>query len=482
VTLRWYQQKAIDEIRAHFAAGTKKCLLHAATGSGKTVVFSEVLKSAHGKGKSAIMVVRGKDLVDQASKRLMRENVPHGCIQGSHWNNQPNARIQICSIDTLYRRGMLPAADLVVIDEAHYATSASFKWLVKSYPDAFFLPVSATPHVKGGLRHIADAVVYPITMGQLMLEGFLAVPICYAPTHINLDGVGLDSRTGDYNPVELSAAVEKSPVYGDVPKHYKQICDGQPAVLFAVNVKHSKTFVERFEAAGIPAVHVDAETPKAERDQAIADLESGKIKVICNVGILTTGVDIPFLKVVILARPTKSYNLYVQCVGRGTRIVPGKKSFIVLDHANNIETHGFVEAERQCHLDGKKGKTAVESYTKPSMCHHCYMLFGYDKNRTKCPSCGEDMRGMVTNLTPRNRDALEQDGALTVLQYDIKVLESLTKELPGLIRIAILKNFKAGWVYHNVKTKYGSRYANSVWHHIKTAIDRGNEAAQQTAG
>ncbi len=193
--LRPYQEEALNQVRKHYAKGTKKVLIQAPTGAGKTLMFCEILKGVIAKKNKAIVIVRGKDLVDQCSKRLFRENVPHGCLQGNHWNQNLTAPIQICSIDTLRRRKLRPDADLIVIDECHYAGSVSFKWFLAQYPDAYLLPVSATPHIKTGLRHIADEVVYSISIQDLMLQGYLSKPSYYAPTDIDLSKVRIDKKS-----------------------------------------------------------------------------------------------------------------------------------------------------------------------------------------------------------------------------------------------------------------------------------------------
>ena len=160
----------------------------------KPYAFAVFSKSAYEKGSRAIMVVSGSALVDQASKRLDREGVPHGVMQANHWRNRPDELIQICSIHTLYRRKIVPDAALIVIDEAHLAASPSFKWLIEHYPDAYFLPVTATPYVKNGMRHIADEIVHPITMKELIESGYLVPPKYFAPSRVDLSGVKIDKK------------------------------------------------------------------------------------------------------------------------------------------------------------------------------------------------------------------------------------------------------------------------------------------------
>lgn len=472
--LRPYQRKAIDEIKRHYAAGIKKVLLHLATGGGKTVIFCAILGGAVAKRRTAIMVVRGKQLVDNASKRLIREGIDHGCLQGNHWNKKPLHPIQVCSIDTLYRRKLVPPADIVVIDEAHYAASESFRWLIAQYPNAYFLPVTATPHVKEGLRHVADEVVYPITIKELIEQGYLSSPTYYAPTHLELGDVSIDSSTSDYNNKEVAGVLGKSTVYGDIIAHYKRLCDGQPAVLFAINIEHSNMMVARFKQAGIEAVHVEADTSMTDREEALERLRTGEIKVICNVGILTTGIDIPFLRAVILARPTKSYNLYIQMVGRGTRVAENKTTFLVLDHANNLEEHGFIEAEEECDLDG--GARRMKSERLNVTCEACYMVFVpiIGDVLKVCPMCGH--KNGKAKSAPASSEPTKEDmeAKLQAIKYAERAASELSiqKDLTKLIKKATTRNYEPGWVYHKLKDLHGKEAADKRWLFIKKSVHK----------
>jgi len=458
-TLRDYQQKALDEIRSHYAKGEKRVLLHLATGGGKTIVFSEVLKGVISKGKKAIMVVRGKDLIEQTSQRLMREGVPHGCLQANHWNYNPTAPIQICSVDTLFRRKLKPEANLVVIDECHLSRSPSFEWVISQYPDAFFLPVSATPHHKKGLRHIADIVVYPITIKDLIEQRYLSRPRYFMPTKIDLSSVSIDRTTSDYNIEETAAALVGSTVYGDIISQYKKLCHGKSAVAFAVNIEHSKIIVEMFLAEGISAEHVEANTPAEHRASVISRLKSGETKVVSNVGILTTGVDLPFLEVVILARPTKSYNLYIQACGRGTRVTDTKSEFLILDHTNNISEHGFIEDEKLCSLDpiGKK----VKKHLGPIIvtCMNCYGTFEYEKEmKNDCPLCGHSMKAEHSKAKKILAERVEAE----LIEVSARAIDLKWTKILRKIDSVISHGYKKGSVYYWCKDNFGQEYANEI--------------------
>ncbi len=458
--LRPYQIEALNSIRDHYKDDTKKVLLYLSTGGGKTVVFCEILKGVIAKGKKAIMVTKGVALIEQCSRRLFREKVEHGCLQANHWNKNPNAAIQVCSVDTLHRRKIAPPADLIIIDEAHYAGSESFKWLISQYPDAYFLPVSATPHnVKGGLRHVADVVVQPITTKELMKQGYLSKPTYYVPSKPDLSSVKIDKKTGDYDQGQLGQQMIDQPtLFGDMIKFYRLHADGEPSVVFASTIEHSKILVSKLLAEGIQAEHIEADTSPKDREETLKRLESGETKIVSNVGILTTGVDIPYLKCVILMRPTKSYNLYIQMIGRGTRVTDTKTSFVVLDHANNLQEHGPIEADRPCDLDGEKKREGTE---KPTICKQCFGAFFRSECGSTCPYCGAEPP--ASELQKRNV-VVDTNYDMAAFNFDFDDPDfKFDMDVAKLRSKCAKKGYKPKWVYYELKKLHGEEKASEYW-------------------
>jgi superfamily II DNA or RNA helicase len=447
MALRPYQQAAIDEISKHYRNGVKRVLLHMATGGGKTVVFSHVLTNSGYKGNRCIMVVRGRKLVNQASARLFREGVHHGVLMNGAWNYRPNALIQICSIDTLTARKLRPDAKLIVIDEAHMATSDSYVKFLEQYPNAFVLAVTATPYVEKSLRHIADEIVKPISMRELIDTGFLVDARYFAPSSPDLSGVKVSSSTHDYVQNDLANAMQSGTLVGDLVHHWKKLGENRPTLCFAATIGHSKNIVSQFMNAGISAEHCDADTPEAQREEIIKRLQDGITKVVSNVGIFCTGVDIPPVGCIIMARPTKSYNLYIQQAGRGTRPADGKSDFIILDHAGNVNEHGFITEEPQANLDGTK----VVGAKSPKTCSQCYAVFiGF-----KCPACGytrpaEDRESKELVVTDGDLQEITESPFESQVKRRIKGLETLRKD----------RGFKKGWVYYRIVEEYGEEIAN----------------------
>jgi DNA repair protein RadD len=441
--LRPYQIASIDCIRQEFAKGKNKVLLKLATGAGKTTIFCDILKNAAAKGNRCIVVVRGRKLVDQASQRLIRESVEHGVIMNGHWNYRPHLPNQVCSIDTVISRRLRPEADLIIIDEAHLAISDGYKKFLSQYPKAFILAVTATPYVDKSLRHVADTVIAPITMQELIDQKYLVPFRYFSPSIPNLDNVKISSSTKDYVTDQLEMVMSAGNLTGKVIDHWRAIAEGRPTICFAVNVRHSMMLAERFKSAGIAAEHCDADTRDSERVRIIRDLESGRIKVVTNVGIFCTGVDIPPLGAIIMARPTKSKNLYIQQAGRGTRTFPGKDNCILLDHSGNILRHGFPTEEWEVDLDGKpvSKKTINEAKT----CSACFAVF----LGKVCPECKTE----IPIVMPK--EIHETDEKLKEVKFDpiAATLRKLKDEAKRTGR-------KPGWAFYELIRKYGFEEAS----------------------
>lgn len=447
--LRPYQKKAVDQIRAKYRKGIKKALLHLDTGGGKTVIFSDIMKATSDRGKKCVMVVRGRKLVDQAHKRLLREGVFHGVIMAGHWAFNRMAPIQICSIDTLNSRSHYPEADLVVYDEAHNTVSKSYVDFVKHYPDAYHLAVTATPYVEKSLRHVADCVIRPISMDELIAQGYLVPPIYYAPSSVDVSGVKVSRGTNDYVTADLEAILNGNDIVGNLVQTWRDFGQNRSTLIFAVSIVHSKHIAQTFREAGITAEHCDADTPDKERDAVIARLESGETKVVVNVGIFCTGIDIPSLGCILMARPTKSYNLYIQQAGRGTRPAPNKNDFLLLDNAGNVLRHGFINDQPECNLDGTKIK---ESVSPIKTCKSCFAIFNQFKKQ--CPQCGH-----ANTTTEKEREITEVDGTLERIEQ-MPIEAKAFQEFKRLQKVKKEKKFKRGWIWHKMKEQFGEKIAS----------------------
>jgi superfamily II DNA or RNA helicase len=214
---------------------------------------------------------------------------------------------------------------------------------------------------------------------------------------------------GDYKKDELSRAVDKPTITGNAVKHYLKLCNGARAVVFCVSIEHSKHVVDEFGKYGIPAAHVDGETPTEERDEAVKNFASGKIKVLSNVELFGEGFDLPALEVAILLRPTASIGLFIQQTGRALRTCPGKEAALILDHAGNVSRHGLPDEERDWSLEGHQCKTKNEKSLSVRICPSC---FGAQKSGSPvCRFCG-----FVFQI--KQREVAHVDGDLKEIDLD----------------------------------------------------------------
>jgi len=436
---REYQTKSIELVRNEFLSGKKKVLLWLATGSGKTHVFCKMIKDTAAKGKYCIIVVRGRKLVDQASQRLTRENVDHGVLMNNHWNYRPSLPVQVISIDTAISRRLRPKADLIIVDECHLSNSKRYIEFLKQY-DCHLVSVTASPYVDGGLRHVAESIVHPISMLQLIEQNYLCNFRYFAPSQPDLTGVQVSSSTKDYVNDQLETAMVKGSLTGKVIDNWIKIAKDRPTLLFAVNIHHSKILIQKFIDAGISAEHIDANSTDRERENVINRLQIGETKIVSNVGIFCTGIDIPCVSAVIMARPTKSRNLFIQQAGRGTRIYEGKSNCILLDHSGNLQRHGYPTDEPEVDLDGKIKTESTKRESKT--CKECFCVYIGDK----CPECGHK----VTKTEAKVLTETDENLVEVIPNYDP------VKNYMHLLNIEKKRtNKKQAWVYHKLVDRFG---------------------------
>ena len=459
VTLRPYQQDAVDAVRRAYAEGARAPLLVAATGAGKTVMFSYIARNAAARGSRVLILAHRDILIRQASGKLTDNEVPHGIIMADH-PPQPHQLVQVASVQTMVRRltDHRPY-DLIVVDEAHLSAAASYQRVVHAFPQARLLGVTGSPvrldgkglgYQSGGLY---DQIILGPSTADLIEQGYLARPVYYAAkTRPDLTGVRVTA--GDYNQADIAQRMDRPSITGDVVEHYQRLADGVPAVAFCTSVEHARNVAAQFNAAGIAAMSLTGEDDAKAREVALSGLARGRIKVVTSVGVLIEGMDCPAIGAVILLRPTKSTAAYLQMIGRGLRPHPGKDRCLVLDHAGCVFLHGLAEDPREWSLDGekKKSRAANDNPEPVRQCEKCYAVF---KPRAECPQCGH-----VHAAKPRR--IAEVDGDLE----EIKA-EQLRKErqqevgkartLEELFALAAARGYSRGWAYKIYQARHARR-------------------------
>lgn len=456
--LRTYQQDAIERVRDAFRKRQQAVLLVMPTGSGKTVCFSYIAQQAALKGSRILLLAHRRELIGQISRALSHWNVPHGLITA----DQPETRqpVQVASIPTLARR-LYPGKyrfDLVVIDEAHHAVAGSgLGQILADQATAKRLGVTATPcRLDGkGLGISAggyfDTLVTGPSVLDLIEQGYLAPPVVYAPPEsVSLDG--LKVRMGDYVIKELEGKMDQRPLTGHAVAHYTRICPGQPALAFCVTVAHAEHVAEEFRAAGYRAAALSGDTPDEVRDRMIRDLGQGRLQVLTSCNVVSEGTDIPVVSAAILLRPTASYALAMQQMGRVLRIYPGKDKAIILDHASNTRRHGLPTEPQLWTLNGAKKKEWREGESRVKNCPDCGAQLAL-ATRT-CPECAHDFQGEADPGPATVPADLEAVDAVAVSRQR-REEERAARTLAELKRLAKQRGYKSGWAWHRWQERQG---------------------------
>lgn len=395
MNLRPYQTDLVREIRTELEYFSKAPLVVLPTGGGKTFIAAKVTLDFPGK---VWFIAHRQELINQASGAFTTFGIDHGIVK-SGVPFDPSKRVQVASVQTLVRRlnQGYPAPDLIITDECHHATAASYGKIYAAFPDASLLGVTATPcRMNGsGLGSVFDAMILGPSNQWLTDNGFLCPARYYAPPQ-KADLSNVHTRAGDYIVSELEEAMDDGEITGDAVSHYKRLCDGAPMLVFCVSVAHAHHVAEQYAAAGYRAAAVDGKLTDEERADRIQGLGTGKYQVITSCDLIGEGLDVPVVGAVQLLRPTQSPALHLQQIGRGLRPAAGKDFTVVLDHVGNTRKHGFAATERQWSLDGlkKKGTAAPAIRT----CEVCYSVH---RTAKVCPFCNYEYPVKPRTLTAK---------------------------------------------------------------------------------
>ena len=449
--LREYQSRAIEALRAEFRAGKRRALLVSPTGSGKTTVAAAMIHSAVGMGKRVLFLAHRKELIDQVSARLDGVGVDHGVIQSGHPRSMPGFPVQVASVQTLVRRSEMPDSQLIVIDEAHHARATTYQSILDRFPTAPVIGLTATPWRSDGrgLGELFDSVVVAARPAELIAQGHL----------VNYTGFGYDvpdlsslrSRAGDYAEEGLEMVMGSRKIVGNIVEQYQAHSPNALAVLFAVSIRHSLMLRDRFLEVGIAAEHIDGTMPIEQRTAILRRLAQGTTRVLTNCNVVTEGWDLPALEVCILARPTKSAGLYLQCVGRVMRPSPstGKTIARIHDHAGCMLDHGLPDEDRDYSLDADKKRERTEKPLRT--CKQCLRI--YEPSLGACPACG-----LLGPSEPRALPDEVHAEPVPIEQIKQHLLVRRADEsrfLAELRTTARERGYKPKWVGVQFKSRYG---------------------------
>ena len=409
--LREYQKYWIEEIFASWFRGNKSVLAQLPTGAGKTVCFAHISDEFLRQEGTVLVIAHRSELIEQAVAKL--EAVTGWSVGVIKYGVKPypERRIQVASVQTLARKELLPdlKTKLLIFDEAHHATSYSYRKIREFYPEACVLGVTATPiRIDGqSLKDIFNDLVVGVPTSKLIQKGYLSGFRLFATERtINTTGV---SANKDFISTELALAINSQISSSDIYTIWNKYAKSRKTVVFAASVGHSKTLAQEFKKRGILAEHLDGDTSAPQRFDILKQFEEGTIQVLCNYQILTEGYDCSSIEAVLCVRPTKSLVLWHQMIGRGLRPNLDRGNTILIDLTENWQRHGLpdepVEWELTCQPVPKT--LGNRGLVKCCHCTHVFvplsnelisqeasvdelgkLVFHY---QARCPNCGKNI-------------------------------------------------------------------------------------------
>lgn len=344
VTLRPYQQEALDAVVSYSDKGINRQLVVLPTGAGKTVIFSHLPLIKQDCLPMLVLAHRG-ELLDQARNKIMASN-PDLTVEIEQAERKAgHTNVVVASVATLGRnntpRIMAYPQDYfksIVIDEAHHAAAPSYRRIIDYFNPDFILGVTATPQRSDSTRlvDVFEEIVYYKSIQDLIEDGWLCPLVGYR-VKTNTDLSEVEIVNGDYAQAKLEDAVDNPERNASIVAAYLNLAMDEKALVFASGVRHAENLALSFRQASVDAEVIVGTTPQEERNSILARFAAGTLKVVVNVGVLTEGFDEPSVQAIILAKPTRSTLLYTQIVGRGTRLHESKHSCKIIDIADTTK-------------------------------------------------------------------------------------------------------------------------------------------------
>lgn len=346
--LRPYQQQAKDAIFSEWKNGIKKTLLVLPTGCGKTIVFAKVAEECVKGGSRVLILAHRGELLDQAADKIGKstglgcatEKAEQTCI-GSWF------RIVVGSVQSMMREKRLNQFpnnyfNTIIIDEAHHCISESYQKVLRHFPDAEVLGVTATPD-RGDMQNLGtvfESLAYEYTLPRAIKEGYLSpIKAVTIPLKIDMSAVGV--QAGDFKSGDIATALD--PYLESIAEEMEKYCSDKKTVVFLPLVKTSQKFRDILNNHGFRAAEVNGDSK--DRAEILEAFDKDQYNVLCNSMLLTEGWDCPSVDCIVVLRPTKVRSLYCQMVGRGTRLSPETKK----DHLLLLDFLWHTERHELCH-------------------------------------------------------------------------------------------------------------------------------------
>ncbi|MEN6621458.1 MAG: DEAD/DEAH box helicase family protein [Smithella sp.] len=404
LTLRPYQQEAVDSLFNYFREKSGNPIIVAPTSAGKSLIIAEFIRRVMEYPNQRVLLLSHiKELLQQNSDELKKQwpGAPVGLYSAGLNKRDTMFPITVAGIQSVYKKAhLLNFIHLILIDECHYLspnTASMYQQLInelKRYnPKIKVIGLSATPyrmkggHLTQGKDRLFTDIAYDIKLTRLLEEGYIC-PLLSKSSHVQSDLSEVKLVAGEYNQQQMEQAINKDELTEKaLDEVFRLASNRQCWMFFCAGVDHAIAVRDALRLRGVACETVTGDTPRDERDRILSDLKAGKLKAVTNVAVLTTGFNCPRVDLVVLLRATKSPGLLVQMVGRAMRLVGatleesirnGKADGLILDFCGNLSHHGPINL-----IDGRNiGKRKL----KPIICPNCEEV--NEPGSKECTVCG----------------------------------------------------------------------------------------------
>lgn len=450
-----YQEAILGKLRQGFIDGHRSQMLVAPTGAGKTEMAMELLEAAAQKGNRAAMILDRIVLCNQTSERLDKYGIGHGVLQSGHWRYRPHELIQVCSAQTLEKRGSLPNTKLLIVDEAHNTRRQTIEF-IKNNPHIKVVGLSATPFTKG-LGQTYTNVVSAISTGELVNRGRLAPLRVFIAKEIDMTGAAKVAGEWSSKDAESRGMQITGDVVSEWVKKTHEIFGGpRKTVVFASGVAHAADLAQKFGEAGYNFISLSYKDDDEFKAEVIRDFSKPDTSIhgLIATDILTKGFDVPDVMIGVSARPfSKSLASHVQQMGRVMRSHSSKEFALWLCHSGNylrfLEDWEDVYANGVTEIDEGREKPRKEKTQA-------------EKEAAKCPKCNAFWPGRADTcaccgfMRVRRNEVVVNPGELQELATGQNVKDHATKQsfYSQLLTLASDRGYSDGWVAHKYKEKF----------------------------
>lgn len=447
IKLRPYQNQSVDNILSHWMNGGDHSLIVLPTGTGKSLVAAELMRRlVQDYDSHVLLATHVAKLVSQNAKALLKlwPDAPYGIYHAGLGKRDGDAPICFAGIHSIFRTpSVVGKRHVLIIDEAHllsHKDEGMYRKLINHFVDtvpgfrvggltatAYRMGSGNLTEDYGDHKALFEEIVFELPIIDAISQKYLLPVIPYASKE-KLDVTGVKVSAGDYNKKELQERVDVEDVNARIAADVVGVMNRtnrMSGITFCAGVRHAEHMAQLYREHGLTAVAITKDTSEKEKERAYDAAERGEINMLCGMNTLTTGIDIPRLNIIACVRPTKSKGLWVQMLGRGTRLCPetGKKDCMLLDYTNNSLEIGPLDL-----LSGRKEKGAVG--TPPVReCPECG--FVHHISAKHCPMCNVAYPPHMLRVTDKSRGGALLSNQEQPLWYDVDNITYSRHTRPG---------------------------------------------------